>query len=225
MSEIDNPVTPTQPTEPQTPPVVNPEPSKPQGVSPDEVQRVAAKEKSEGEKAGRRAALAELAEQAGMSVEDLLATAKAKKDEEEAKKDEVQRLTEANANLAKDAETKVGQSREAEHRANVKLQLLLAGVPLPEDAEKKVGALDRLTDLVKVATGASPEDIAANINLLKEELPQLFAPATSESNEPAVSRNPPSNPSGVPQKPSIGGVDVAEYAKQVAAERNAKRGV
>jgi DNA-binding transcriptional MerR regulator len=163
----------------------------------------------------------DIAKSLGVSLEEAAEVIKQANQAKEAEKTELEKERDARAKEQSEAQEQITQAQQADHDKAVKLQLLLVGVPLPEDKVQRAAALDRLAGFVKVPVGASVEDIDGDIEALKTEFPQIF-----KAPEPAKpSPNPSSNPSGAPRKPSLGTRSPSDIAKEIAAQSNAKRGV
>lgn len=127
---------------------------------------------------GHKAAVAEVADQLGCTVEEAKSLIASVRAAEDAQKSEAQRALEA-ANQAK-AEAEQARSEAAVERvaAKVERRLLAAGVP---DT-----ALARAARMVTVAPDADDDAIAAEIDTLKSEVPALFAPAGHTPPPPGV---------------------------------------
>lgn len=209
----DEPNTDPAPTDPATPPA-----DAPKTFTQEQVNRFNIKAKKDGE----AAAIAAVAEQLGMPIEDAKAVIEAHKAKQDEEKTEIERLREQNEALQKDSEAKTTQLQRDHHTDRVKYRLSRANLALPEDAAEAEKAIDRVVGLVSVEVGASAEDIDANIDELKGQFPSLFV-AQQQPEEPKG--NPPSAPSGVPRKPQPSGSSSLDRAKDRAAKDNAKRGV
>jgi hypothetical protein len=187
--------------EPQTPPTNDPAPQDPPADPPKtytqeelqrELNRVGATQKAEG----RLKAVKDLGEKLGIADLDeakLEAIVKAQKDQEDKDKSEIQRATER----AEQAETKLrdaeSKTAKTEHDNKVKLELLGAGVPKAK--------LDRAFRNVSVEVGADDAAIAADIDAIKTDLPDLFS-GTAEPKVPLPNSDPSKNPS--PNQPPPG---------------------
>lgn len=156
------------------------------------VQRVAAQQKAEGE----RAALARAAEALGMSVED------AKKKLEAAEKAEREAMGEADRKVAEAADReKAAQAKEAaatraQIDAKITQQLLVHGVDLgPQDAkdDERAERLAIAARMVSVADNADDAAIKAAVERVKAMVPQLFVetkPAGNGAGPPDSGRGP-----------------------------------
>lgn len=179
------PGTPPAPAAPAVPPT----------FTQDQLTAVAAREKSEG----RTAALREVSEQLGMSVEDaktLLAAARAADD---ANKTEAQRALDA-ANAAK-AEAEAAKAEAAADRHVARVERLLTS-----SGAANVAVATRALD---VAVGADEATVTAAIEKLKTDAPGLFGAA------PAAPHTAPGAP---PQQPPAA-KSAAERAAEIAASR------
>jgi hypothetical protein len=182
--------------------------------SQDDMTRVATREKEQG----HQAAINEIAARLGMSVEDAEKRLTEAKEREDKEKSELDRLREENEATKAASASAVSTVQQELHIERVKAQLLKAKVPLPEDETKVDAALDRLVALVKAQPGASAEDIRADIDELKVELPQVFSVQTAPG-------TPSSMPSGTPTRTPASGETVSERAARIAQESNKARGV
>jgi hypothetical protein len=152
----------------------------------DAVNRIAAREKAQG----KAAAVAEIATQLGMSVEDAKKVLEGHKAAEDAAKTEAQRQVDAakaETNAAKDERAQVVAER---HTLNVERALLLAGLPAGDD-DAAAKLLGRAAKLVDVEPGADRAAIAAAVTTLKTELPALFTATAAPGGTP-----PPAPPKG-----------------------------
>lgn len=162
----------------------------------DDLTRVAAREKSEGERAGRKALLESLGLPADTKPEDLKARLDAQKQAEEAQKTAAERAKdEADARevAAKQREDAAAAER---HAAAVERHLVRAGVGAGEtDDEKVAKAIERAAKLVEVEQGADATAIAVAVADLKKDMPALFtATATASGDQPGSDPNPKPRP-------------------------------
>lgn len=149
----------------------------------DDVTRIGTREKEQGERAGKRAALEPLAKALGIDVdavkvEDLAGLIERARAAEDAQKTEAQRAKDA-ADAEKAAATTERQNAAQErHAAAVERVLLRSGVAAGEDDDEKVAkAVDRAARLLDVEVGADAETIRKAVDTLKTDVPALFAPA------------------------------------------------
>lgn len=149
-----------------------------------EVAARAAREKSQGERAGRAAERKALLEVLGLpedtTAEALQAKLASIKSAEDAQKTEAQRAREA-ADAEKVAASKEKSDAAAEkHAAAVERHLVRAGVGAGETDDAKLAkAIERATRLVDVEVGADAEKIAAAVASLKTDMPALFTATTA----------------------------------------------
>jgi len=157
----------------------------PKTFTQDDVTRVAAREKSEGERAGRKALLEQLGLPADTKPEDLKARLDAITAAEDAQKTEATKAKDA-AELAKRESDREKQTAAAErHQAAVERHLLRAGVGGGESDDAKLAkAIDRASKLVEVEAGADSEKIAAAVADLKKDMPELFTAAKTDGKQP-----------------------------------------
>lgn len=182
MTNPDPNPTPT-PTPPPTPAPAPTPPPAAQGLSQEEVSRIAAREKEEG----RKAALAQVAADLGVDLETaktVIAEAKKRSDSE---KSEAQREREAASAEKQAAEREKAEAAKERHEARLDRAFVAAGLT----DETKISRYSKLLD---VAVGASPEDIKKAVDALKKDEPTLFGGATP----PAPGNRPPA-PGGDPQ--------------------------
>lgn len=138
------------------------------GISQEELNRIAAREKNEG----KQAALREIAEKFGMSIEDAEQLIKAKREADTAQMSEAERkLAEADEKIRK-AEERERAADERELQANVRDALRDAGVS--KDVVQRAG---RLLD---VEVGADEAKIKDEVEALKKVMPELFKSESTE---------------------------------------------
>jgi hypothetical protein len=191
----------------------------------EQLDRIIGKRAKEAEKTAKQATETAIAEQLGVSIEEAKKIIDASREADEAKKSEIDKLKEQNESIKKDGETKVSEVQREHHIDRVKLNLIRAGVALPEDTTENPDAsdkaLDRVVGLVSVPIGASVEEIKDNIAELKIEFASLFAqPEKKEDPQPG---NPGSHPSGAPRKPVLNNESFSDLGARLAKENNAKR--
>jgi len=153
------------------------------GFSQEEVTRIAAREKDEGERAATR----RLLEAAGVKdADELKAIVEAARKRDEAELSEAQRSAKAAESAVKAAEERERVAAAVAHAANVKLALIDAGVPREQ--------LDVVSRLVDVETGADEKAIKAAVDAAKKALPaaftaqQIVPPNTDPSGKPPASQ-------------------------------------
>lgn len=197
-----------------TPPVPTPG-SVPQGrlVTDDEIQRIAAREKAQGERSGTKTVLETLgfttAEEAKKFVEEQRAAQAAAMTEQ-------QRQAAETAAQKQEAERTKAEAAAATARANRTVALVAAGV---QPGENGVNLEDALA-LLHVPADADTATVTTAIEALKTRRPELFVAA------PPAPRQPPL-PNGAPaQQPppngSTGGTVPGAKGKAEAARRFAK---
>lgn len=162
---------------------------------------------------GQKKAFKELGEELGIELDKakVRELIKAQKELEDKQKTDLERAQgEANQEKAKreSAEAKVA---EAQHNSLVRDLLEDAGVPK--------GARARVASLIKTEVGASEDEIQADIDALREELPGIFEVKEGEGDKKLL---PNSDPSGKPPKNSPAGSTATEAGKARAAEWMAK---
>jgi len=169
----------------------------------EQLDRIIGKRAKEAEKTAKQATEAAIAQQLGVSIEEAKKIIEASREADEAKKSEIDKLKEQNESIKKYGDTKISEVQREHHIDRVKLNLIRAGVALPEDTAETPDAsdkaLDRVVGLVSVPIGASVEEIKDNIAELKIEFASLFA--QPEKKEDPQLGNPGSHPSGGPRKP------------------------
>ena len=174
---------PAEPPKPGPPPAA-PEPAK--QFSQEELERIAAREKSQGERAGARKALEDFAAEHGFSnVDDAKAfIAAARKAQQDALTEEERRrqeLAQREEELAKREAAAVARERAANRRA------ALAGLGATGDDLEDAAAL------LRVADDADDQAVQDAATALKERRPELFGQRPA----PAASTLPPA-PGGAP---------------------------
>ena len=158
--------------------------------------------------AGRRAA--EAAKKAEKDLKDYLAAEKQKLDL--AAMDDASRAT-AEADRIKSEALAIKAEAAAERlAAKVERKLLAAGVPET--------ALTRATRMVSLDADASDDDIAAEVDAIKEAVPGLFTPSSTAPGTPPA----PGAPAPAPAKPPTGGAATGT-PKEIAAEMFRRRGL
>ncbi|MFG2359389.1 hypothetical protein [Streptomyces sp. NPDC048521] len=208
--------TPPTPT-PQDPPKPGPPPSPtpvPQYTQED-LERIAAKEKDQGKRAGARQALEDFATEHGFnSVDDAKAFIAAARQAEEAKKTEEQRLRDELERIKAEAAAReaaaVARERAATRRA------VLVGLGATGDD------LEDASALLRVADDADEQAITEAATALKERRPELFGA------KPAPQPNPlPPAPGGAPAggsgKPHATKDDVKARAEARARQMGFRR--
>lgn len=175
---------PADPPKPGPPPTPSAEPVK--QFSQEELERIAAREKSQGERAGARRALEEFAAEHGFSnVEDAKAFIAAARQAEEAKKSEEQRLRDELERIKAEAAAREAAAVARERAAN--RRALLAGLGATGDDLEDAAALLRVND------DADEAAVREAAEKLKERRPELFG------SRPAPQASPlPPAPGGAP---------------------------
>jgi 8-oxo-dGTP pyrophosphatase MutT (NUDIX family) len=189
----------------------------PKTFTQDDLTRVAAREKQQGKEAAQR----ELAEQLGVPLDEAKAIIQAARDAEAAKQTEAEKARAAADKERTDAAAEKQTAKQEVHTARLERAFLKQGVDLDELGEDKT---KRLLGLVTVETGASYEDVLADVAQIKRDFPGLFGDADGAKGR---RKAPGGDPAGNPPKPT-GGEDKfaagAEKAKlmyqQSAAEGN-----
>ncbi|MEW2187774.1 hypothetical protein AB0900_31285 [Streptomyces cellulosae] len=174
---------------PADPPKPSPPPASPEPVkqfSQEELERIAAREKSQGERAGARKALEEFAAEHGFSnVDDAKAFIAAARQAEEAKKSEEQRLRDELERIKAEAAAREAAAIARERAAN--RRALLAGLGATGDDLEDAAAL------LRVADDADETAVREAAEKLKERRPELFGTRPA----PQASPLPPA-PGGAP---------------------------
>lgn len=203
-------------TEPPAPPASPPadppapEPKDDPRFTQADVTRIAAREKAEGE----RAALAKLATDLGVTIDEAKEIVKAHNDRAEADKTEAQRAKEAADREKAAAETERAAAAAERHAAKLERALMRANAP----AER----LEKLTRLVDAKVGDDDEAIETAVKATAEEFPELFAEAAPPGTAPRP-KPPAGDPPGKPPRPAPPGDRMAagrERAKQMAGRRS-----
>lgn len=184
-------------------PDTNKDKDKPKTYTQADLDRMLAREKDQGERAGEAKGMRKALEQLGVDPdkvkpEDLKDTlARARKAEEDAKT-EAQREKDAAAQEKTAAQREKDAAALERHTAAVERYLVRAGVGAGEtDDAKAAKAIERAARLVDVELGAEPEKIQAAVAELKTDMPALFG-ATSGGEQPDGDPkvNPKPNPTG-----------------------------
>ncbi|MFC9891430.1 hypothetical protein [Streptomyces pilosus] len=202
------PPAPVDPPKPGPPPTPTPVPQ----FTQDDLDRIAAREKAQGQRAGARQALEDLANELGFTNPDDVKTfvAAARKAQQDALSEEERRrqeLEQREQELAQREAAAVARERAANRRA------VLAGLGATGDDLEDAAALLRVAD---DADDQAVQDAAA---ALKERRPELFGART-----PAASTLPPA-PGGSPaSNPPSRTTPSKDDAKARARERAIKMG-
>jgi hypothetical protein len=198
---------------PADPPKPGPPPGPAKEFSQEDLDRIAAKEKSQGERAGARKALEELAAELGFSnIDDakefVVAGRKAKQDalsEQERREQEVAEREKKAADLIDRAE--------ARERAAIR-----------KDALVRLGATgDDLEDaaaLLRVADDADDQAVREAAEALKERRPELFG---AQRTPPALPPAPGGAPAGGSPRPGASKDDVKDRARKRAEQMGFRR--
>lgn len=154
-----------------TPPATQNQVTPPVGYVPqDEVSRIAAREKDQGERAGRRKFLESLGfDPEKTKPEDVKALLDKQREEETARLTEQERKDKELAAREKALADRESQAKQAEHRARLTEVLVTAGVA-------SANLDDARTLLEKVPADADEKALKAEVEALKQRLPALFAP-------------------------------------------------
>lgn len=199
----------TPATEPETDPEAPGEKKAERTFTQEEVNRYNTKAKRDGEKAATQ----KLADELGMSVEEAKALISATKERQEAEQTALEKAENAAKQREADAEAKAKAAELKEHNLNVKAALLEAGVPK--------GKLAKATRLLDAEVGASEEDIAAEVESLKEDWPEVFATAS----ETTTGGAPSGMPSGKPGTSSVGESSAEREQRRAAQWLAENRGI
>lgn len=170
----------------------------------EDLNRIATREKAEGE----RAATARFAAELGVPIEDakrIIANAKAAEDSQ---KSEAQLAREAaDAEKAAAATEKAAAAREI-HEARIDRAFIASGVTDP-------AKIARFGRMLEVEPGATPDEIKEAVDKIKTEMPELFTPVTPP---PPVKKAPPGDPKGTPPSVKVN-EDAYERGLRLAQER------
>jgi len=182
------PATPPAPA-PADPPKPGPPPGPAKEFSQEDLDRIAAKEKSQGERAGARKALEEFAAEHGFSnVDDAKAFIAAARKAEEAKKTEEQKrqeeLDRREQELADREAAATARERSAARRA------VLVGLGATGDDLEDAAAL------LRVADDADDQAVREGAEALKERRPELFGAQRAPQTPPALPPAPGGAPAG-----------------------------
>lgn len=212
---------------PEGSPSNNPTPSEPAKLSltQDELTQKLTREKDEGRRSARQQLLKELGieDTENFDAKQISAQLAAAKEREDADKTELQRANERAEIAERDKAELTTKAEQRAHDEAVKRQLILAGLPLPEDEEAAENTLDMIVKLIPVQPGATAEDIRKSVKATKEvHFPQLFVKGTSE---PTPTATPGSVPSAAPTRKPANAESAKARAARMSASANAKRGV
>ncbi len=170
----------------------------------DDLNRIATKESDRG----KRAAIKELSEELGMSIDDVKALVKQQAERDEAAKSDLDKAREEAATLKRLGEENAKAAKREGLASKIQLELVRAGVP--------IDGTSHIVKLIDVDVDATPEDIQAKIEQVKTDLPALFATSTQKPSS--------SVPSGTPSTPVVG-ESALDKAAEFAQEFNKARGV
>jgi hypothetical protein len=171
--------------DPEDPPKEDPPADPPKTYTQAELDRMLAREKDQGGRAGEKALLKKLGLPEDTKPEAVKAILDEKKAEDDKQKSEAARAKEA-ADAAKAASDKEKADAATErHQAAVERHLVRAGVGAGETDDVKLAkAIERAAKLVEVEKGADPEAIAAAVADLKKDMPTLFTAAATDGQQP-----------------------------------------
>ncbi|MGV9226414.1 hypothetical protein ACWDPF_27520 [Streptomyces albogriseolus] len=192
---------------PADPPKPSPPPAAPETgkqFTQEELERIAAREKSQGERAGARKALEDFAAEHGFSnVDDAKAFIAAARQAEEAKKSEEQRLRDELERIKAEAAAREAAAIARERAAN--RRALLAGLGATGDDLEDAAALLRVDD------DADEAAVREAAEKLKERRPELFG------SRPA--------PQASPLPPAPGGAPAGAPPTRSAGDKTGNRGL
>lgn len=180
-----NPDTPpAAPAAPAAPPPVDP--PKSEGVSQEELNRIATREKEQG----RNAALAQVQQDLGVTLDEAKEIIRAAKEKAESQKTEAEKAREAADKEKSEAAKERAEAAQERHDARLERALLKSGIT--DDAK-----LARITRLVEAKVGDDQETINAAVETLKKDMPELFPTGAT----PPKRQAPNGDPAGSPPKP------------------------
>jgi multidrug efflux pump subunit AcrA (membrane-fusion protein) len=181
-----------------------------------EVNRIAAKHKSEGKLAAEKA----MADSLGVSVEDAKKIIAKHQETEDATKSEAERERAAAVKEREAAEAAKREATAEQHEARIERALTKEGF---DGDDKK---LARVRRMITVEVGATYEDVLADVQEAKTDFPELFASKAPEDKDgkPGTRKLPSSDPSGKPPKPSGGEDAYAAGQKRFEDEAQKRRG-
>jgi hypothetical protein len=140
-----------------------------------EVTAFLAREKDQGERAGKAEILAGLTTRlGGRELADVIAAADAARTAEDAAKTETQRQLDAATAKGAEADKILATAKSELHQTRIRSALLAAGAP-----EAAIGSI-----AVNVEAGATPEVIAAAVATLKTAVPALFGAVAAPNSDP-----------------------------------------
>jgi hypothetical protein len=158
-----------------------------------ELNKIATKEKAEGKAAGERA----VAESLGVSIEEAKKIIKASKDAEDAKKSDADKDRETAAAERAEAEKAKGEAAKEIHEARI--ERAFAAEKFGGDDE----AMKRVRRMVSVETGATYDDVLADVQAVKKDFPALFE-AKADDGKSGKPKAPVGSVKGTPKKPATG---------------------
>lgn len=157
-------------------PVVPPAPETPAGrtFSQDEVTRMLAAEKAQGERAAERALLAQFGVEKPEDVKTILEAHRAAED---ARRTETQRAEAAAVEAKRLADADRAAAASDRKAAAIERALAGSGLQLPEKADEAAAALASAVRLVDLDGEPTPEAVKTAVDKVKATFPSLFAPA------------------------------------------------
>lgn len=204
---VPTPPVPAPPNPAPTPEPPAPAPTPPASFTQDDLNRIATREKAEGE----RAAAARFAQDLGVSLEDAKRIIAEAKTREDSQKSEAQRETEAAATARSEADKEKAAAAKERHEARLDRAFVVAGIT----DEAKIAKFSRLLD---VELGASPEDVKKAIESLKTDMPELFGAADPDPTKRVPPKAPNSDPKATPPAPKQS-EDAFQRGMELAAMR------
>jgi multidrug efflux pump subunit AcrA (membrane-fusion protein) len=200
---------------PEPDPVPDDDSGKPAGktFTQAELNKIAAKQKAEGKAAAEKA----IADLLGCTPAEAAEIVKKQREAEDATKSEAEKERQT---AAKERAAAEAAKREAAVEVlEARIERALAAEGFAGDDKK----LARVRKMITVETGATYEDVLADVQDAKKEFPEIFAGKTPESDDgKKTGKLPSSDPAGRPPKPKSGEDLYAAGAKRFE-EQLAKR--
>lgn len=183
--------TPTTETPPATGDPVAPAPTaEAPTVTQDVLNRIVGREKAEA----KRKAQQELAEQLGVSVDEAKQIIEDKRKADEAAKSEVDKARDEAEQARREAEEARAQAAKDRFDAKLERRLAAAGVGAGiDDAGQREGLMARALRLIDLSPDADDEQIAAEIEQLKKDIPGLFTAAKAQAPSGVTGAAPPAS--------------------------------
>lgn len=188
------------------------DPPKDKAFTQAQVNRISAREKDEGRRAGKRELLEELGLEDADTLKEMVA---AHKTTQESQKSDLQKAEQDRDKAKRDAEEAKAEAKQVRFDSKVKDMLLEAGIPA-KSARRVAGMLNGLT------AESDDDAITEEIEALQEDFPNLFGEQEEGGEDPQDDQGgapPRSDPGRMPKTPPKSG-NAKERATSLLHERH-----